>query len=515
MKHIYIAISLFLSGNSFSQIGSFDPTFNAGTPYSVSSYFSAGKVVILGNDSLLAISNGGFHSQDIANNYESAGLRKVINGNSTNSTSVASVNYQGKYSSFTDFVRLSDGKLIVAGWRRNEISDDGQLFVAKYNTDGSLDANFNSGSNFEYALTNAHLESRKIAVQPDGKIIISALKDYNRYVLIRLNANGTIDNTFGTNGVNTFYVHSGTGGQLNDLKILSNGKILIAGGDGDQANNYYLNGFVVRLNADGSGDNNFGLHGTLTVNFGDQGNQSEVKSIAFQSNGNLVIAGYGYATLPENAFSSQLAGINVYDSLGQNTYSSYLMTLKNQSLFTKVLCKSNDEIIAVGSGKNSNENTKILLAFFNSNGLINNSISTDGITEVEIPIVGGNVVDASFQADGKIIFTGGSYGSMMTNFMGNTYVGRLLTAETSNNGGGNTNGMNELTNNTIHVYPNPCQHQLNLVNLTDQHVNIVSITGKIVGTQFISNYKLDVSNLLGGTYFIQTQDGKMIRFCKE
>ena len=45
--------------------------------------------------------------------------------------------------------------------------------------------------------------ARQVAIQPDGKILVAGTvwnTDYD-FVLLRYNTNGTLDNTFGTNGI--------------------------------------------------------------------------------------------------------------------------------------------------------------------------------------------------------------------------------------------------------------------------------------------------------------------------
>jgi hypothetical protein len=116
-------------------------------------------------------------------------------------------------------------------------------------------------------------------VQSDGKILFSRYHVFDR-VLIRYNANGTLDTTFGTGGVVT-----STGNPM--LNILPpiftslyqqfDGKIVATDGT-----------IVYRYKKDGSVDTNFGSAGQTIAPFNAGGPPI---SIAPDSNSNIVIAG--------------------------------------------------------------------------------------------------------------------------------------------------------------------------------------------------------------------------------
>ncbi len=163
----------------------------------------------------------------------------------------------------------SDGKIIVGGdfTIYNSLS---QMRIARLLSDGSNDVNFNVGS-------GANASIRSIAIQNDGKIIFGgSLTSYNgvsKSRLARINSDGTIDPSFNTGtGVDGFYVNS--------IAIQSDGKIII-GGSFD-----YYNGIsrpnIARLNTDGSLD--------LSFNIG-TGTGSNVQIVRIQNDGKIIIAG--------------------------------------------------------------------------------------------------------------------------------------------------------------------------------------------------------------------------------
>lgn len=144
---------------------------------------------------------------------------------------------------------LSDGKIMVGG-AFTSFNGTNRKYLVRLNSNGSLDATFNSGNIF--AASSAAIIS-KLLVQSDGKILVSgsfdnvagnAIKSF-----VRLNADGTLDNTFLIGNGLTETINNEVS-PLTGIEILDNGKILIAG-DFDKVNGIYSRS-IARLNADGT-----------------------------------------------------------------------------------------------------------------------------------------------------------------------------------------------------------------------------------------------------------------------
>jgi uncharacterized delta-60 repeat protein len=163
-------------------------------------------------------------------------------------------------------VQPATGKLLVGGTFPlvNGVRVPG--FV-RLNADGTLDQTFNQG--------NTGGSADAIVVQPDGKIVIGGgFSSYNgvaRSRVARLNADGTLDLSFNP-GV-------GANGGVLDLKVQSDGKVLIAGSF-NQYNGVAANR-IVRLNNDGTLDATF-TPPTITAN---------IQEIALQADGRVIIGG--------------------------------------------------------------------------------------------------------------------------------------------------------------------------------------------------------------------------------
>ncbi len=68
--------------------------------------------------------------------------------------------------------------------------------MARYNTDGSIDNSF--GTNGLSQLTIANTAS--VVIQEDGKIVVGGFDD-NNFAMARLNADGSIDTSYGDAGI--------------------------------------------------------------------------------------------------------------------------------------------------------------------------------------------------------------------------------------------------------------------------------------------------------------------------
>lgn len=125
---------------------------------------------------------------------------------------------------------------------------------------GDLDLSFGDQGQFTFHLGTADYYAYDLALQSDGKIVIVGTVEFNSgqdVFVMRLNANGTLDNSFQSLGFSSYEVTDSDFEAARAVK-LSGSKIII-GGDSNS------NGFVMRLNSDGSQDNTFGTNGIRAV----------------------------------------------------------------------------------------------------------------------------------------------------------------------------------------------------------------------------------------------------------
>jgi uncharacterized delta-60 repeat protein len=205
--------------------------------------------------------------------------------------------YSWSYS--PDFALLPSGKIIVAG-SVTKMQTNHDFTIVRLNANGSPDTTFNRrgyiidpyGSS-----TNEHLDiNGGLAIQADGKIVITGWSNGGTVVnrlIARYNADGSIDNSFGSAGkVNMTPVLWPLGFTINPsaLRIQSDGRIVVAGTATTPGNDTLL----MRYHSNGTLDTSFGggAGWVRTWYPGIDGAQD----LAIQSDGKLFTTGYFHVT---------------------------------------------------------------------------------------------------------------------------------------------------------------------------------------------------------------------------
>lgn len=140
-----------------------------------------------------------------------------------------------------DMALQADGKIVAVG-SFSTVDGASAVRIARLNSNGALDTSFHTGTGFDAVVST-------VLVQDDGKILVGGnFTNYNGNSanrLVRLNADGSIDNSFD--------IGTGFNAQVTCLAQQPDGKILVGGGF-TTYNSATANG-LLRLNTDGSADN--------------------------------------------------------------------------------------------------------------------------------------------------------------------------------------------------------------------------------------------------------------------
>jgi uncharacterized delta-60 repeat protein len=195
----------------------------------------------------------------------------------------------------------SDGKILVGGNFTNYGGTTGRNRLIRLNADGTVDgafcANASDGGKFTGAV-------RTIAIQSDGKILVGGqFTNYpgatSRNHLMRLNADGTVDDAFCANTVDLDQVNS----PVYAIATQSDGKILL-GGSFDFYSGVPGREYFARLNADGTVDNAFCINASDGAKF-----TGAVRTIAIQSDGKILVGG-NFAGYPGGTNRNHLIRLN-------------------------------------------------------------------------------------------------------------------------------------------------------------------------------------------------------------
>src|SRR5688572_1252896 len=183
-----------------------------------------------------------------------------------------------------------DGKILVAGY--TNFTGDGNNFdfaVARLNADGSPDNTFSGDGKFTFNFGGDDRAS-SVLLQPDGKVLVGGTWDGGSadMVVLRLNANGTVDNTFSGNGWQNVNFGGASVEHGSAMALYPSGDIVIAGHTNFGAST--VNDFAVaRLNTDGTLDTTFSGDGRQTVDFGWN---DQATAVAVDRFSRIVLAGF-------------------------------------------------------------------------------------------------------------------------------------------------------------------------------------------------------------------------------
>lgn len=442
-----------------------------------------------------------------------------------------------------------DGKILLAGSYSVKLT--ASFMVARYNSNGNIDRSFgNNGS--AIIKFGSYSEAYAITVQPDEKIIAAGYASGD-FAVVRLNADGKPDSSFGINGKITtdFY---GKRDYINFVSIQPDNKILVIGTAFDSGGEQSKIA-LARYNTDGSLDNIFGSGGKI----GTRANASEFdngSSLILQPNGKIVAIGYSYTNSDYDfVLIRYKANGNVDSSFGTKGFT--FTDFKDFDIAKAAAVQRNGKIVV--AGYSDFFNSVIDLARYTKNGLLDSSFGTNGKVVTSIGGFSDKVNSIAIQPDNKIVVSGSSYngsdndfvliryttnGKLDKNFGTNGIVtidfrgddfsrsvnlqpdGKIVAAGSSGayfalaryNGFNTLNNSNlqniaslnlgdELTG-AIEVYPNPLQSFLNVdfkaTNKLQKTINIYSANGKLVLTKSSGeNMRLNLKQLIPGVYFIK------------
>ena len=325
-------------------------------------------------------------------------------------------------------IQQADGKLLLAGSASEGFYHN--FALARYNADGTLDANFGEGdgivttdfvedSYYGNNYGNSNDFGSSLIQQADGKLLLagSAREDNNNeFALARYNLDGTLDTTFGSvdGKVTTDFVGSFDSGS--SLIQQADGKLLLAGYVREEGG--YDNFALARYNLDGTLDTSFGGgDGKLTTDFA--GSDDSGRSLIQQADGKLLLAGKVY----QGGYSNfALARYNLDGTLdtsfGGGDGKLTTDFAGSYDYGESLIQQADGKLLLAGSAREgSNDNENFALARYNLDGTLDTTFG-GGDGKVTTDFAGSADYGYSLiqQVDGKLLLAGRAYDGGNSNF---------------------------------------------------------------------------------------------------
>src|SRR5262249_35079988 len=288
--------------------GSLDESFGGSGKVTTdlgSLYDEAFDVLVQPDGKILAVGQGGSSTgRSLALvGYNADGSLDTSFGGSTFKGKVITSISKGSYDVGLATALQADGKFVVAGLTQPKNASSTDLFLVRYNADGSLDSSFGTGGkvtqHFASSLNltgdygngvDLAMDAGTSPLDPNaGKIVVEAqlgggaMRDRSAAIL-RYNPNGSLDSSFGGGaGYVTLSALGGTSAAA--VAIQSDDRIVVAGDDASAPfGGWHIS--LARLNDNGTLDAAFGSGGIVVTSLPTQA----TAAVALQSDGKIVVA---------------------------------------------------------------------------------------------------------------------------------------------------------------------------------------------------------------------------------
>jgi serralysin len=186
----------------------------------------------------------------------------------------------------------ADGKIVVAGVAA-VARDRARFAVARYDTDGTLDATFGGDGRVTTQPEDCVSQARGVTVQTDGRIVVAGSAGcIDEFGVVRYDTGGTLDPTFDGDGIVTTGFSGCPQATPNALAIGADGRIVVSGFEacaGPTSEHFAF--ATARYDMGGSLDGSFGTGGQVTSVIWDPECFQQATGVAVQSDGNIVVAG--------------------------------------------------------------------------------------------------------------------------------------------------------------------------------------------------------------------------------
>ena len=307
-----------------------------------------------------------------------------------------------------------DGKIIVGGESfqtaigypgspgDESYGTRGSFTAVRLNSDGSLDNSFGHDG---VALVPASLDPEDeayyvMAVQADGKVL-SAQPGLGGLKVERFNLDGTLDTTFGKGGAAALDVPISTDGMA--IYATADGSIFVSLRGTSQA-------VVFKLDSSGTPAENFGVDGTLVLNPTGHYGTGNIATVV-QPDGSVLLGSWLYVGSdgphdpgdPVYAVQRLAADGNLDTAFGVDgvVYFDAALGLDYRAAVT---VQADGKIIIAGE---SSDNTAFNVLRLNADGSFDTSFSEDGKLTIQVPQGEKNYAHSAIvQPDGKILIAG-------------------------------------------------------------------------------------------------------------
>lgn len=399
MTKIAIIIVLVFNFNLKAQPGSLDLSFNGNGKF-ISFFNGNCRSIAQQSDGKFILGASGFYASSVAFSCVRVNTTGTLD-NTFGINGLAEIDITPNFDKCQDIAIQADDKIVMAGYSNNGTNED--VAIVRLNVDGTIDNSF--GNNGIVTTTVSTFDERvaSIVIQSDGKIVVGGMANTGAsfdFMVIRYNTDGSLDNSFGINGIVLTDIGSAVYDEIRAIDLQSDGKIIVGGMH--DANGYKF--CLARYNTDGTIDNTFGILGRVITPIGSN-TGIELNAISIQNDGKIVAAGTS-ANISSRVFT--LVRYDVNGSLDNSFGNLGIVTTAGAFIngyIYSVKIQTDGKIVAMGYVEFGTDNDAAIVRY-NSNGTLDNTFGLGGIVFNPIGSTYDFVQDGILDSNGKIILAG-------------------------------------------------------------------------------------------------------------
>ena len=451
----------------------------------------------------------------------------------------------------------SDQKIVGFGMTMGEGNFNFDLCIVRLLPDGSVDTSFGTNGYYTYDHAGESDFIYEGMILPDGRILacgaVSNSADDTEIMLLRLNSDGTPDDTFG--GGDGMAVHTINTGQdyANTMLLHSDGSIVIAGTTAVPGM-LTTRGLIVKFNADGEVDTSYGFNGYSVLAYGTE--NDVFQGLVEMPDGGLMLVGYSsfnfsnvgwicrvdasgdldttFGTLGHYIYDNAsatfmdivyyatryivcgnrflgtedivLIAIEADGSISSNFGNSgeVVLDIDESDAANKILVDSQGGLIVVGSAGPSFFERNALALRLDGAGSLDSNFGTGGIFNQSFAPNFDVIWGVAEQSDAKLVL-----GGLASENDNNMLFVRI-------NGAGSIDIEEPNDHSNIHIYPQPAQRELYIQSkLPIRDISIYNSTGQLVRVEKAMQltHRLNTAELSDGIYYVQVshESGETVR----
>ncbi|MEZ4956174.1 MAG: T9SS type A sorting domain-containing protein [Saprospiraceae bacterium] len=414
-------------------------------------------------------------------------------------------------------------KMLMGGCAGQTSQIGCSALIVKLDFDGNLDDGFGNQGRTLLDLPGTWDMVTDIIPLADGKILLAGniyfgssfrYPDSTNIFIGRLEPDGQIDSTFGSNGFIYTKIGNCIASVIGDMFVYDDGSFLLTGAGYTPYPGQYLEDFtcynyiyLYRFLDDGTLDDNFGENGELAL----YGTQGRGNTIFVYEDGRIVVAGMTSDGLLDPIYTlvARLLPDGTRDSAFNDDgyFRKFIHGVYGYGAEPIKIFKVNNELL-IGFLDGSIGPSVTFGAFcLTDEGLLNLNFGNDGLfNHVSIfPFVQYSLSDVRLSEDEQSMYFGGTYRLLSND---NMFISKLDISDKNP-----TTAQEQVEANSLNIYPNPTTDNFFYLDLPpfisseDAYLQIRDLTGRVVHLKSLDTSKhkerIEVDLLANGVYFVE------------